>query len=111
MSEIKHPAHLEEEKNPIAQLNNFWSRWGKQASYGLIVLVLIVAGFFAYKSLVSEPKEAKANESLFRAEEYYRMDSARLALNGDNINPGFVKIISKYSGTKAANLASFYAGS
>ena len=39
------------------------------------------------------------------------MDSVKLALNGDNINSGFAKIISKYSGTKAANLAKFYAGS
>ncbi|MBN9384897.1 MAG: tetratricopeptide repeat protein [Chitinophagaceae bacterium] len=111
MSEIKHPAHLEAEKNPIDQLHHFWDRWGKQASYGLLVIVLLVAGYFAYKNLVSEPKEAKANEAIFRAEEYYRLDSARLALNGDNINPGFLKIISKYGGTKAANLASFYAGS
>ena len=47
---------------------------------------------------------------MFRAEEYFRMDSVRLALNGDNINPGFLKIISKYSSTQAANLAEFYAG-
>ncbi|HVW59055.1 MAG TPA: tetratricopeptide repeat protein [Puia sp.] len=111
MSEIKHPAHLEAEKNPIAQLQHFWDRWGKQASYALLVVVLIVAGYFAYKNLVSEPKEIKANEAIFRAEEYYRLDSARLALNGDNVNPGFLKIMSKYSGTKAAGLASFYAGS
>jgi TolA-binding protein len=39
------------------------------------------------------------------------MDSARLALNGDNINYGFLKVISKYGSTKAANLAAFYAGS
>jgi TolA-binding protein len=48
---------------------------------------------------------------MFHAEEYYKMDSTRLALEGDNINAGFLKIISRYSGTKAANLASFYAGS
>jgi len=39
------------------------------------------------------------------------MDSVKLALNGDNINAGFAKIVAKYGGTKAANLASFYAGS
>src|SRR5258707_6158457 len=111
MSEIKHPAHLEAEKNPIDQMQQFWERWGKQASYGLLVLALILAGYFAYKNWISEPKEAKANEAIFRAEEYYRMDSARLALNGDVASPGFLKIISKYSGTKAANLSSFYAGS
>ncbi|HEX9511054.1 MAG TPA: tetratricopeptide repeat protein [Puia sp.] len=111
MSEIKHPAHLEEEKNPIDQLQHFWDRWGKQAGYALLAIVLIVGGLFAYKNLISEPNEKKAIEAMFRAEEYYRMDSARLALNGDNVNAGFLKILSKYSGTKAANLASFYAGS
>ncbi len=111
MSEIKHPAHLEEEKNPVDQLQHYWDRWGKQAGYALLAIILVVGGLFAYKNLVSGPNEKKATEAMFRAEEYYRMDSARLALNGDNINAGFLKILSKYSGTKAANLASFYAGS
>ena len=111
MSEIKHPAHLEEEKNPVAQLQTAWERYGKQFSYVLLAVLVIVAGFLGYKNMVSEPNEKKATEAMFRAEEYYRQDSARLALNGDNINAGFVKIISKYGGTKAANLATFYAGS
>lgn len=111
MSEIKHPAHLEEEKNPIADLQNAWDRYGKVASYVLLAVIVVVAGFFAYRNMVSEPNEKKAIEAMFRAEEYYRLDSARLALNGDNINAGFLKIISKYSGTRAANLAGFYAGS
>jgi TolA-binding protein len=111
MSEIKHPAHLEEEKNPIAELQNVWERYGKVGSYALLAIVVIVAGFIAYRNLVSEPNEKKATEAMFRAEQYYRLDSARLALNGDNINAGFLKIIARYGGTKAANLASFYAGS
>jgi tetratricopeptide (TPR) repeat protein len=111
MSEIKHPAHLEDEKNPIAELQNVWERYGKQASYVLLAIVVIVVGFFAYHNLVSEPNEKKATEAMFRAEQYYRLDSARLALNGDNINAGFLKVIARYGGTKAANLASFYAGS
>jgi tetratricopeptide (TPR) repeat protein len=111
MSEIKHPAHLEDEKNPIAELQNVWERYGKQASYVLLAIIVIVAGFFAYRNLVSEPKEKQATEAMFRAEQYYRLDSARLALNGDNINAGFLKVIARYGGTKAANLASFYAGS
>jgi tetratricopeptide (TPR) repeat protein len=111
MSEIKHPAHLENEKNPIAELQNTWDRYGKQASYVLLAIIVIVAGFFAYRNLVSEPNEKKATEAMFRAEQYYRLDSARLALNGDNLNEGFLKVIARYGGTKAANLASFYAGS
>lgn len=111
MSEIKHPAHLENETNPVEKLQHFWDRWGKQTGYALLAIVLVVGGIFAYKNLISEPNEKKATEAMFRAEEYYRLDSAKLALNGDNVNAGFLKILSKYSGTKAGNLAAFYAGS
>lgn len=111
MSEIKHPAHLEEEKNPVADLHAAWEKYGKSASYVLLAIIVVVGGIFAYRNLISEPKEKQATEAMFRAEEYYRADSARLALNGDNINAGFLKVMSRYSGTKAANLAAFYAGS
>ena len=111
MSEIKKPAHLEEEKNPVAEFQNAWDKYGKTASYVLLVIVLVVGGFYAYRNLVSEPKERQAAEAMFRAEEYYREDSTRLALNGDNINAGFLKVISRYGGTKSGNLAGFYAGS
>ena len=111
MSEIKRPVHLEEEKNPIADIQQAWEKYGKLASYVLLGIIVVVGGFFAYRNLISEPKEKQASEAMFRAEEYFRADSARLALNGDNINAGFLKIMSRYSGTKAANLAEFYAGS
>jgi tetratricopeptide (TPR) repeat protein len=111
MSEIKHPAHLENEISAADKLQNFWEKYGKQSSYVLLAIILVLGGWLGYKNLVSEPNEKKAGEAMFRAEEYYRMDSSRLALNGDNINAGFVKIISKYGSTKAANLAAFYAGS
>jgi tetratricopeptide (TPR) repeat protein len=113
MTEIKEKEqfHLEEEKNPVAEIQHFWSKYSKQVTYGLSAIILIVAGFLGYKFLVQEPNEKKASEAMFHAEEYYRADSAKLALNGDNINAGFLKIISKYSGTRAGNLAEFYAGS
>jgi TolA-binding protein len=113
MTEIKEKEqfHLEAEKNPVAQIQQFWGKYSKQVTYGLSAVVLIVAGFLGYKMLVQDPNEKKASEAMFHAEEYYRADSSRLALNGDNINAGFLKIISRYSGTRAAKLAEFYAGS
>jgi len=111
MTEIKEPLHLENEKNPVAGIQNFWSRYNKLITYSLTAIILLLAGFFGYRYFVQEPNEKKAADAMFHAEEYYRADSARLALNGDNINAGFIKIISKYSGTRAANLANFYAGS
>lgn len=77
----------------------------------VIILLLIVGGYFGYRHFIQEPKEQKGMEAMFRAEDYFRMDSVNLALNGDNVNAGFTKIISRYPGTQAASLASFYAGS
>jgi tetratricopeptide (TPR) repeat protein len=111
MSEIKHPAHLENEKNVVAEAQHFWGKYNKQIIYTLSAVLIVIAGYLWYKYFVVEPNEKKAGDAMYHAEEYYRMDSIKLALNGDNINAGFVKIISKYGGTKAANLASFYAGS
>jgi tetratricopeptide (TPR) repeat protein len=111
MSEIKKPAHIEEEKNVVSEVEQFWSKYGKMIGYVVGGIVILIVGYFGYKDLVQEPNEKKAMEAMYHAEEYYRIDSVKLALNGDNINAGFAKIVSKYGGTKAANLASFYAGS
>lgn len=111
MSEIKQPAHIEQEKNVIAEAQQFWGKFGKIISYSLTGIIVLIAAYLGYKYFVVEPNEKKATEAMFHAEDYYRMDSVKLALNGDNMNAGFLKIISKYGGTKAANLADFYAGS
>lgn len=111
MTEIKEPFHLAEEKNPVATAQQFWTKNNKPITYALVVLVLILGGYFGYKYYVQIPNENKAFEAMFHAEDYYRADSARLALQGDNVNAGFLKIMSRYKGTKAANLAAFYAGS
>ena len=111
MSEIKQPAHLEKETNFVDRAQEYWGKYSKQITYGVAAIVIVIAAILGYKYMVQEPNEKKAEEAMFQAEQYYRMDSVKLALNGDNINSGFAKIISKYSGTKAANLAKFYAGS
>jgi TolA-binding protein len=95
----------------VAEAQQFWSKYSKQLVYIAGAVVIVIAAFLGYKYLVQEPNEKKATEAMFHAEEYYRMDSVKLALNGDNINAGFIKVISKYGGTRAANLAAFYAGS
>lgn len=89
---------------------DFWSRYSKPILYAALALLLVVGGYFAYKQFVQKPREAKAADAMGKAEEYYRMDSLQLALNGDGMNPGFLKVISDYGGTKAGNLARFYAG-
>ncbi len=88
-----------------------WQRYGKFTVTVLTLVVLVVAGYFIYQHQFREPEERKAAEAMWKAEEYFRQDSASLALNGDETNAGFLKVISRHSNTKAGNLAKFYAAS
>lgn len=95
----------------IAKAKDFWARNSKTISIIFVLVVVLGGGWLIYNNFFKKPKEQEAAERIFKAEEYYRMDSVNLALNGDGQNPGFLKIISSYGGTPAGNLARFYAGS
>ena len=110
MADKKQVQDSEQSEVIIAQAKDFWTRNSKWILGVGTVLVLAVGGWFFYKNYVVKPKEEKAAELMWKAEEYFRMDSSRLALNGDGQNPGFLSIISKYGGTDAGNLANYYAG-
>lgn len=94
----------------IAQAKDFWTRFNKPIMIISTVLILGIGGWYGYQSFVLKPKEIKAADAMFKAEAYYRLDSLNLALNGDGQNDGFLRVISKFGGTKAAKLAHLYAG-
>ena len=75
----------------------------------IAIIAAIILGYLAYQKYVKLPKEQKATAQMFQAENYFERDSFNLALNGDGNYPGFIKVMSDYSGTKAANLAKYYA--
>ena len=108
MAEKNVMAHENEEI--IAKAQDFWTRYQKQITVVLAVVVLAVGGWYAYKNFIVKPNTEKAVDAMYKAEEYYRMDSLQKALNGDGIHWGFVKVIREYGGTDAGNLAHFYAG-
>lgn len=101
---------METTQSPNAVIK-LWNQYSKQVSLVALVVIFIIGAWYAYQEFYQLPKEKKATEALFRAEEYYRKDSIALALNGDGQNLGFIKFIEKHKGTQAANLACFYAGS
>jgi predicted negative regulator of RcsB-dependent stress response len=102
-------AHHDEQV--IAKAKDFWGKNGKVLMICSTIIILGIGGWYAYQNFVKKPKEAKASEAIWKAEDYYRMDSVNLALNGDGQNLGFLKVSDKYSGTDAGNMANFYAGS
>ena len=92
-------------------VENWYQNNSKLINNVLIGVLAVVAGIFAYTRFYKAPKIQKSNDAIFRAQTYFGIDSINWALNGDNNNnPGFLKIIDKYSGTPAANLSHYYAG-
>jgi tetratricopeptide (TPR) repeat protein len=78
--------------------------------YLLVGGLIAVAGFFGYSELYQKPLEAKAADAMYVAEKYFANDSSELVLKGDGTSKGVLYIIKEFSGTKAANLAKYYAG-
>lgn len=86
---------------------------------GIGVVTAVVLGYFVFTKYVDEPKEITAAEDMFQAQQYFDQavnaptasDSLyKLALNGGEGKLGFLGIIENHSGTDAANLAEYYAG-
>lgn len=88
--------YIEENKNRLATI--------------VVVLALIVGGYFALKYLYVQPMDEEARKQMWKAEQYFEKDSFALALNGDGNYFGFLQIIDDYSFSKTANLAHYYAG-
>jgi TolA-binding protein len=110
MADKKHVTESTHDEAIIAKAKDFWTRYQKIITIASIVIIVAIGGYYGYKNYILGPKEEKASDAIFKAEEYYRMDSLQKALNGDGLNLGFVKVIDKYGGTKLGNLARFYAG-
>ena len=86
---------------------------------GIAVVVIAVLGYLVYEKFIQQPKELEASNEMYRAQNYFNEAIAgstakdslfNLALNGGEGKFGFLEIIDNYGGTKAANLAHYYAG-
>lgn len=80
----------------------------------IIAAAVILVGAFLYNRYGGgggvSTEDMEAQGLLARAEVQFERDSFRLALNGDAQYPGLLSIIDDYSGTEAANMATYYAG-
>ena len=88
--------------------------------YGLIIVISLILGFLGYNKYILEPKETEASNELAFPRKYFDeavsasssdVDSLlQLGLDGADNKYGFLDIASAYSGTKAGNIANYYAG-
>lgn len=118
MAVKKHDVHDDPNQLVVKKAKDFWTKYNKPVMIVSAVIILVAGGYLGYKKFYKEPNEEKASDALFMAESYQRNallspkpDSlVKLALNGDGANLGFLRVMSKYKGTDAANLARLYAG-
>ena len=89
----------------------FFLKYKKAIIYGVLAVIVVIAGVIVYKQYVSAPREDKASTALAKGQEYFQQDLYEKALNGDGAGyAGFVKVAADYSSTEAGNLANLYAG-
>lgn len=92
----------------------------KPLFYGLIAVAGLILAFWAYNQYVVEPTEVEASNELSFPRKYYDLSTTakstevdsllNLGLQGADGKYGFLDIATTYSGTKAGNLANYYAG-
>lgn len=99
-------SEVQQEQAPVTTTKNNQ----KIVVYLFAAIIIAVAGFFGYSELYQKPLEAKAADAMYVAEKYFANDSSELVLNGDGTSKGVLFIIKEFGGTKAANLAKYYAG-
>ena len=108
----KQPAHNKEFdlQQTADRAQDFYARNKNIINISLLAIAVIVGGFWGYNRFVKAPNEKKAQEAIFQAQNFFAVDSFRLALHGNGNTYGFLQVIEKYGGTKAGNLAKYSAG-
>lgn len=76
----------------------------KTMVYGLGAVLIAVVAYAAYQFLYKMPREKEGLSAIYKTQELFDMDSFKLVLKDAP------KLADKFSGTKAGNLAAYYAG-
>lgn len=97
-----------------------WVKKNEKMLFILLALVVVfILGTIGYQKYIKGPQEKEAADELAFPKAYFQKaitnsvaaDSLyTLGLNGADGKYGFIDIAKKYSGTKAGNLADYYAG-
>jgi tetratricopeptide (TPR) repeat protein len=109
--------------NTLDETANKSEQWieknSKPLFYGLTLVAVVILGFLGYNKFIAEPAELDASNDLAFPRQYFDLAMTNsvakdslltLALEGPDGKFGFVDIAEVHKGTKAGNLANYYAG-
>lgn len=109
MSKKKAKKQVNEFDETLAASKSFFEKNQKTILYGVgSVLCIIIAALLIHQFYIT-PRNNRANESIFRAEQAFLDGNYEKALNGDGESLGFLAVIDQYGSTKAGNIACLYA--
>ncbi len=95
----------------FSRSEKFIEKYQKQILIGIGAVILVVVAILGVRHAYILPQEKKAENAMFRGEDYFSRNQFDLALNGDSVGYiGFEAIIDQYGMTPSANLAKAYAG-
>jgi tetratricopeptide (TPR) repeat protein len=96
--------------NVITRTEDFIQKNQKKIIIIACAIVAVALIIFCYFKFYKQPREEKAANAIFYAENYFDNGDYQQALDGDGQNPGFLAIIDNYGSTKVGKLAKYYAG-
>ena len=93
----------------------------KPLFYGLVTVAVLILGYLAYTNFILEPNEKEASNELAYPRTFFNQATESAGVAADSLynigltgsgtgKYGFIDIASEFSGTKAGNLANYYAG-
>lgn len=110
MSTTQANTKIVNEDKPVKQTGSFVNENRKSLLFIAAAVLVLIAIYFIYLKAYAGPREVKAADQMHVAQEFWQQKEWDKAIKGDAGYPGFEKIISEYSNTKAANLAYYYIG-
>ena len=96
--------------NVITRSEEFIQKNQKTLIIVVAVILVVILAIFGLRKWYFQPRETRAAEEMFAAEQWFAQGDFDKALNGDDTFRGFLSVADSYSGTKAGKLARYYAG-
>ncbi len=109
MAKHEHQDPEEKVEKALNSTEQFLEKYKNFLIYGVGAVLLLTVIYFGYQKFYYEGQQEEARSQMYVAEQYFRLDSLSLALNGDGNHLGFLQIIDNY-GSKAGEVVYFYAG-